>query len=643
MRIGLLPEVKPQLKKDKVKTGPSMGSLQAEQSTKMSYLDIPKIAFSGNNIIRRQKDEELRLDKLGTMPLTIGEPVKFNLTKPILPSTVETQMFVNPQDPLVTKPELMTFHTQKPITKGPEGERVKIVDYSSKLAEPNNRGNYIFPENSSQFDQVQSFAIVKQTFDMFQNLLGRSLDWGFNSKKLSVYPHAGNMMNAYYSRNDRAIKLFEFVRPDTGKVVKTCQSADIVAHETGHATLDGIKPKYLENFGFGVAGFHEALADTSAMLLGLQNDGLINRMLEMTKGDLRKDNIIACMAEEFGDAIHKNDRNPKTDNMQYLRNAINYFVQKPLKEMPYYDRANNDTVLGLESHSYSRLFLGANYDIFTGIYDKVKKAETPDAQKYAVMTARDTFAKIFARSLEFAPAGETSFKDNAIAMIKADIIDNKGANREIMEKVFTERKILTADDIAKVDAEMKSLPELTLPETVKSSSQVMQFIADNRDALGIPEGLNIRPLEAFINNKGEKHIICATDNPVILEGMKFGRYQGQSVNVMGTFSIAFDQDNKLINKTFKEITPEVQDDVLYAIELMIKHMMRAKEEQGKTGDINKDLTQLAVPELLSVKSELGEYTEIKKAPVIVDPIDDSKRGPKALGEYFKKLQAMKSA
>lgn len=648
MRVNLQNNVFAVKKKDQTKTIQTETKQMATLPNKLSFMDIPAIAFSGK-IVRTNNQEKLKLDKLNQIPDFLqAQNTRFNLQKPVLPSQSETQMFVNPQDPLVTKPELITFYTANPIKAGPEGERVKVVDYGKKLAEPNARGNFIFPENSNRYDAVNAFATVKRTFDMYQDLLGRSIQWGFPNKQLTVTPHAGVMMNAYYSRKDMGIKLFEFQRPDTGKMVKTCQSADIVSHETGHATLDGIKPQLMGNYGFGVMGYHEAFADTTAMLLALQNDSLINRMLEMTGGDLKKENIVACLAEEFGDAIHKNDRNPETDNMQYLRNAINFFEQKPYKDMPYYDRKNNDTVLGLECHSYSRLYLGAAYDILVGIYDKVKKSDSTDDQKFALMQARDTFAKDFARSLDFSPSGELSFKDMALAMIKADVIDKKGENRDIIEKVFIERKILQPEDITKLNEEMANLPDLELPETAKTATDILNFVNENRETLNIPKDLKLNPEEAFINSNGEKGILLTFDNYKVLNGPQFGPYQGQMVNIGGSVNLMFDQDNKLINNTVKLIDNETKKEVLYALELMIVNMMAQKpkappEPAPQTPDSSKDNEEpkqlSAMPELLSKQSEAGNFTEIIRQPIIIDQIKPEERGSKALGDYFTKLKA----
>ena len=70
---------------------------------------------------------------------------------------------------------------------------------------------------------------------------------GGNTTPLSVYPHAGVTQNAYYSRSQKALRFFYFDTnaPPPSHTVFTCRSFDIVAHETGHAILDGLKPGWL--------------------------------------------------------------------------------------------------------------------------------------------------------------------------------------------------------------------------------------------------------------------------------------------------------------------------------------------------------------------------------------------------------------
>ena len=53
-------------------------------------------------------------------------------------------------------------------------------------------------------------------------------------------PHAFADPNAFYSRDDRAI-FFGYFQGPSNKPIYTCLSHDIVAHETTHAILDGLR------------------------------------------------------------------------------------------------------------------------------------------------------------------------------------------------------------------------------------------------------------------------------------------------------------------------------------------------------------------------------------------------------------------
>ena len=59
---------------------------------------------------------------------------------------------------------------------------------------------------------------------------------------LQVYPYgATDSTEAYYTREDKALK-FGYSTQVGG--IYTCRSLDIVAHVTGHALLDGLKPDW---------------------------------------------------------------------------------------------------------------------------------------------------------------------------------------------------------------------------------------------------------------------------------------------------------------------------------------------------------------------------------------------------------------
>ena len=85
-----------------------------------------------------------------------------------------------------------------------------------------------------------------------------------------------------------------------GNEFDTCLSHDIIAHETGHAILDGLRPLYLENSSLQTAAFHESIADLTAIMAALLNNELRWEVAKESEGDLSKDQIISSLAEEFG-------------------------------------------------------------------------------------------------------------------------------------------------------------------------------------------------------------------------------------------------------------------------------------------------------------------------------------------------------
>ena len=83
--------------------------------------------------------------------------------------------------------------------------------------------------------------------------------------QLHVAPHAFALANAFYSEADRAL-MFGYFFDSEGKPIFTALSHDIVAHETTHAVLDGLRSRYTEPSGPDQSAFHEGLADIVAIL-----------------------------------------------------------------------------------------------------------------------------------------------------------------------------------------------------------------------------------------------------------------------------------------------------------------------------------------------------------------------------------------
>jgi hypothetical protein len=118
--------------------------------------------------------------------------------------------------------------------------------------------------NDPQFHAQNVYAIVMRTLMHFERALGRRVSWSFGGHQLKVAPHAFAEPNAFYSPRDEALLFGYFAAPHG--IIFTCLSHDIVAHETAHALLDGLRPRYMEPSSPDQAAFHEGFADVVALL-----------------------------------------------------------------------------------------------------------------------------------------------------------------------------------------------------------------------------------------------------------------------------------------------------------------------------------------------------------------------------------------
>ena len=80
-------------------------------------------------------------------------------------------------------------------------------------------------------------------------------------------------------------------------------SHDIVAHETTHALLDGLHPRYSERTNLDMAAFHEAFADIVALFQHFSMPESLTRQIRKAKGSTadigRK---LGQLAQQFGEA-----------------------------------------------------------------------------------------------------------------------------------------------------------------------------------------------------------------------------------------------------------------------------------------------------------------------------------------------------
>lgn len=215
------------------------------------------------------------------------------------------------------------------VRAGPRGPRLHVVDYDAvthTLAPPydftsgDGGAKDAFAEASDRelldnrrFHAQNVYVIAARTLATFESALGRRVPWAFGSHQLYLVPHAFDEGNAFYADDDQAV-LYGSYGP-AGDEVFTCLSHDIIAHETTHAVLDGLRRRFDVPALPDQAAFHEAFADVVALLSVFSMPEVVSRLIsergggtleaaDVTTERLRTLSLVK-IAEELSDAVHR--------------------------------------------------------------------------------------------------------------------------------------------------------------------------------------------------------------------------------------------------------------------------------------------------------------------------------------------------
>jgi hypothetical protein len=275
---------------------------------------------------------------------------------------------------------------EKDLKPGPVGEYIEVIDI-----DPASNAAYapvdlnapallatdgLQPsESDPRFHQQMCYAVAMKTIEHFERALGRKALWSsyrhttagkFSENyvpRLRIYPHALRQQNAYFSPQKKALLFGYFQttardgRNTPGTTVFTCLSHDIIAHETTHALLDGVHPRFNEPVNEDVLAFHEAFADIVALFQHFSYPGVLRDQIARTRGDLARQSVLGQLAQQFALASGRGDA---------LRNYLGKKNRKgewePVKPDP--------TVLdqSTEPHDRGAILVAAVFGAFTKVY-----------------------------------------------------------------------------------------------------------------------------------------------------------------------------------------------------------------------------------------------------------------------------------
>ena len=392
----------------------------------------------------------------------------------------------------------------EPLQPGPVGKKLAVVDFdgaNGTYYEPVNlddpriliNGGIDPTESDPRFHQQMVYAVAAETLQRFEAALGRRIHWrsaehhhGQHGGKahdgksqdgirvLLLMPHAMYQANAFYSPKAHGI-LFGYFRASTtqpgknfpGQTIFTCLSHDIIAHETTHAVIDGIRKYFTEPTNVDVAAFHEAFADISALFRHFSHKEVLIDTLRKTGGHLYRDYVrpeasVASLDDSANGAQSQAviqaqlaQPNPLIQLAQQFGQAtgLRAGLRSALGTPPNSDDIKTKT----EPHDRGSILVAAIFDAYFTIYlrrtDNIfrivraggagvrhpQDLPAPLAERLAAEASRTAsdFFTICARSLDYCPPVDITYGDFLRALITAhydiDPVDPEGIRDAFMQ------------------------------------------------------------------------------------------------------------------------------------------------------------------------------------------------------------------
>jgi hypothetical protein len=379
------------------------------------------------------------------------------------------------------------------IAPGPTSSRFVVIDYdasSDRVYAPTawrsrvqywskGRGEYLYDfaaaPDTRQEAQINAWATAVDTLQLFEDpvVLGREVPWAFEGSRLRILPQAMYDANAFYSRQTKAIHFGYFVdgkrRPMKGRQpsIKTALSHDIVAHETAHAVLDGLRPAYLESVHPDAIGFHEYVADAAAMFSLFRQRDFLRQLVVLPLEEGSFFDLVTELAPQVGQGVYG------AADRAALRTARNTLR---------YERVENQ----IDPHVRGQVLTGLAFELLEGIFrlrlasDMGRELGTgPQSLFRQLLTAARHAMQILLRPLDLLPPGSITFPEYAAIVLRLgvpDVADEKlrQGYRQLLDRALKRRGLHQAQ------YEYDYFIESELPDNRKLRERDIQMIRGSR-------------------------------------------------------------------------------------------------------------------------------------------------------------------
>lgn len=325
---------------------------------------------------------------------------------------------------------------------------------------------------NGQFHSQMVYAVCSLTYAAFRRALGRDITWAIDPRspdeplRLVVRPFGVRAANAGYSREagDLSFGYFAVRGKRAGftlrdGIVCTSLSHDVIAHETSHALLDGLRSAFLIPTNVDVPAFHEGFADIIALFLHFTYPDVVERAISDWHNGSQSITMLSDLAREFGYARSKSGR------ARALRSGVDVEAIAAFDSdlLPSNEQALKRYDPKLEPHALGSVLVSAVFEAFvTVVRRKVEryfriagvdpnvlgqaslsepliKAIAQEASKVA-----GQFLNVCIRAVDYCPPTDMDFGEYLRALITADgdlERDDKWGFREAFMRSFRRREI----------------------------------------------------------------------------------------------------------------------------------------------------------------------------------------------------------
>jgi hypothetical protein len=386
-----------------------------------------------------------------------------------------------------------------PLKDGTNGDPFKRASDAQLLSDPN-------------FHAQNVYAIVMRILARFEFALGRRVRWGFYGHQIKVAPHAFADANAFYSERDQALVFGYF--PGKKRMVYTCLSHDIVAHETTHALLDGLRERYTDPSSPEQAAFHEGFADIVALLSVFSLPGIVETIIDLNAPrqnsrqiasdvltiEALRQSMLLGLAKEMGQELPAIRGN-------VLRRSVDLTPSRDYIKQPEY----------VEPHRRGEILVAAVLNAFLSVWVRRLSSLGEVAPGFLDRgrvveegaSIADYLLTMVIRALDYAPPVNLEFCDFLSAVLTSDREinpnDTKYQFRETLRKSFISYGIDPASPGTSADPGIWCPPEgeittdrIRFESLQRDPDEVFRFIWENRKTLRLYESaysrvLSVRP------------------------------------------------------------------------------------------------------------------------------------------------------